>query len=612
MRYTKIIVSVLFFISLAFVGCTDEQVLDNETIEETNISSTRAVEITDYYWYQGKKIGLKKNESKKFILFRQEDVMKLNANFANFKFTDSPSEVKISPKVQNSKATTLGSSLMWASIETSESLMKYSEILYEAPYFITEDGYELGISHLFYVKLNAKEDVEELTKMAADFNVEIIGNNEYMPLWYTLGCTKSSKGNALELANIFYESNSFADAHPDLMTAIITSCVNDTHFNSQWNLLNTGQNNGTFGLDIRYCGTRSITSGSNGIIVAVIDHGIQLNHPDMNVHPISYDTETGTSPSIVRGNHGTACGGIIGAVSNNNLGVAGIASNSPLMSISNNLISAPDYNQKVADGFNFARTNGASVISNSWFSSTPQAILTDAIQNAISNGRNGRGCVVVFATGNDNSAVRYPANAIPDIIAVGAMSPCGERKSPTSCDGESWWGSNFGTTLDIVAPGVFIPTTDRTGSAGYSSGDYFLTFNGTSSACPHVAATAALILSENPLLTQRQVADIIESTAQKVGNYSYSSTSGRPNGTWNQEMGYGLLNTFAAVAKVKSETLSFSNQSIYSNLFAGKWNVVANNVSVSNNAHLTLNFGEQITINPPFTVNIGSQLSIYR
>lgn len=470
----------------------------------------------------------------------------------------------------------------------------------------------MGISHLFYVKLNAKEDVEELTKMAADFNVEIIGNNEYMPLWYTLGCTKSSKGNALELANIFYESNSFADAHPDLMTAIITSCVNDTHFNSQWNLLNTGQNNGTFGLDIRYCGTRSITSGSNGIIVAVIDHGIQLNHPDMNVHPISYDTETGTSPSIVRGNHGTACGGIIGAVSNNNLGVAGIASNSPLMSISNNLISAPDYNQKVADGFNFATTNGASVISNSWFSPTPQAILTDAIQNAISNGRNGRGCVVVFATGNDNSAVRYPANAIPDIIAVGAMSPCGERKSPTSCDGESWWGSNFGTTLDIVAPGVFIPTTDRTGSAGYSSGDYFLTFNGTSSACPHVAATAALILSENPLLTQRQVADIIESTAQKVGNYSYSSTSGRPNGTWNQEMGYGLLNTFAAVAKVKSETLSFSNQSIYSNLFAGKWNVVANNVSVSNNAHLTLNFGEQITINPPFTVNIGSQLSIYR
>ncbi len=446
MRYTKIIVSVLFFISLAFVGCIDEQVLDNETIEETNISSTRAVEITDYYWYQGKKIGLNKNENKKFILFRQEDVMKLNANFANFKFTDSPSEVKISPKVKNSKATTLGSSLMWASIETSESLMKYSEILYEAPYFTTENGYELGLSHLFYVKLKAEEDIDILTEMATKLNVEIIGNNEYMPLWYTLGCTKSSKGNALELANIFYESKSFADAHPDLMTTIITSCVNDTHFNSQWNLLNTGQNNGTLGLDIRYCGTRSITSGSNGIIVAVIDHGIQLNHPDLNIHPISYDTETGTSPSTVRGSQ------IIGAKSNNNLGVAGIAPNSPLMSISNNLMISPDYNQKVADGFNFARINGASVISNSWFSPTLQAILTDAIQNAISNGRNGRGCVVVFATGNDNSTVRYPANAIPDIIAVGAMSPCGERKSPSSCDGEGW-GNNFGTTLDIVAPG---------------------------------------------------------------------------------------------------------------------------------------------------------------
>ncbi|RRD88055.1 peptidase S8 [Bacteroides heparinolyticus] len=614
MKYAKNIAFVLFVIPLIFIGCSDEdeQVQNNEIISEAANSSTRAGEATDYYWYQGQKIGLNKNDSKKFILFKQESRMKLSTNLANLKFPDSFSEVKMSSKIKRSKASASSvSSLMWASVETSESLLKNSEILYEAPYFTTGDGYELGLSHLLYVKLKSEKDVEQLTKMANKFNVELIGNNEYMPLWYTLGCTKSSKGNALEIANIFYETGLFAEAQPDLMTAIIASCVNDTHFNSQWNLLNTGQNNGIFGSDIRYCGTRSITSGSNNIIVAVIDHGIQLNHPDLNIHPISYDTEIGSSPSIVRGSHGTACGGIIGALSNNNLGVAGIAPNSPLMSISNNLIASPDYNQKVADGFNFAWSNGASVISNSWFSPTPQAILTDAIQNAISNGRNGRGCVVVFATGNHNSSVRYPANAIPDILAVGAMSPCEERKNPNSCDGENW-GSNFGTTLDIVAPGVLIPTTDRTGNAGYSSGDYILNFNGTSSACPHVAATAALILSENPLLTQKQVADIIESTAQKVGNYSYSSTNGRPNGTWHQEMGYGLLNTFAAVAKVKSETLNFSNQNLYSSLFTGKWNVVANNVNVSNNAHLTLNFGEQITINPPFTVNAGSQLSIYR
>lgn len=95
------------------------------------------------------------------------------------------------------------------------------------------------------------------------------------------------------------------------------------------------------------------------------------------------------------------------------------------------------------------------------------------------------------------------------------MSPCGERKSPSSCDGETW-GSNFGTTLDIVVPGIFIPTTDRTGSAGYVSGDYYMSFGGTSAACPHVAATAALILSENPLLTQNKSQTSLKAQRKKL------------------------------------------------------------------------------------------------
>jgi len=611
MKRILIKISIILSTLLVLFSCSDEQFDDTENSTETNTVQSRSISTTDYYWYRGEKVGINKIEEKKFILFKASDEAKVKEAKGDLKIIGQPSIVELSAKINRKSAQKEVETLMWASILSSQALISNDAIIYEAPYFRTTDGYEMGLSHLFYVKLKKKEDIDILSKLAGENNVEIVGNNEYMPMWYTLSCNKNSNGNSLEIANQLYETGLFEEAYPDLVVGIVSTCVNDTHFNSQWNLLNTGQNNGIVGIDIRYCGARSITSGSNSIVVAVIDHGIQLNHPDLNIHPVSYDTETSTSPSVVRGSHGTACGGIIGALSNNNLGVAGIASNSPLMSISNNLIATPDYNQKVADGFNFAWTNGASVISNSWYSPTPQAVLTDAIQNAITNGRNGKGCVVVFATGNSNSTVSYPANAIADILAVGAISPCGERKSPNSCDGESW-GSNFGTTLDIVAPGVFIPTTDRTGSAGYSSGDYYLTFNGTSSACPHVAATAALILSENPLLTQKQVADIIETTAQKVGNYNYSTTSGRPNGTWHQEMGYGLLNTFAAVAKVKSEALSFSNQSINSNLFAGKWNVIADNVNVSNNAHLTLNFGEQITINPPFTVNVGSQLSIYR
>ena len=150
------------------------------------------------------------------------------------------------------------------------------------------------------------------------------------------------------------------------------------------------------------------------------------------------------------------------------------------------------------------------------------------------------------------------------------MSPCGERKNPSSCDGEYWWGSNYGTEQDVVAPGVLVSTTDRQGSLGYNTNgienygntDYTNAFNGTSSACPHVAGVVALILSLNSTLTAQEVNDIIEQSARKVRTdlYNYATTGTRPNGTWNNEMGYGLVDAFEAVklAQACSNFLSLS------------------------------------------------------
>lgn len=127
--------------------------------------------------------------------------------------------------------------------------------------------------------------------------------------------------------------------------------------------------------------------------------------------------------------------------------------------------------------------------------------------------------------------------------------------------------------MDIVAPGVLVPTTDRQANVGYNpyihihtnlggnkrasdytDQDYTVWFDGTSAAAPHIAGVAALMLSANPNLTGKQVVDIIEGTAQKVrqgtgaGYYNYATTSGRPNGTWNNEMGYGLVDAYEAVS----------------------------------------------------------------
>lgn len=474
---------------------------------------------------------------------------------------------------------------------------------------------KLGISNNFYVKLYKKDDIGLLTDLAKKYSLQVLGYNEFMPLWYTLSCSKQTPYNTIEISNIFYESMLFESSEPEFLYHDLAA-TNDPFFSSQWGLKNTGQYSGTSGIDINAEEAWGITTGSSSIKVAIFDHGFEMNHPDLqnNVYGTGYDATTGTSPALVRGSHGTACTGIVGAQQNNSIGVSGVAPSTSLMSISISLYLS-DTPQQLANGFNWAWQNGADVISNSWGGYAPSTIIEDAIENTISNGRNGKGTVVVFAAGNsDDTNIIYPGVSNPDIIVVGAVNPRGERKSKYTYDQESWWGSCYGTQLDIVAPGVFIPTTDRQGVNGYNTssgtdGDYFLNFNGTSSACPHVAGLAALILSRDPSFTATQVRDLIESTAQKVGGYSYQTTSGRPNGTWNYEMGYGLIDSYAAVTAV-CPTVNFFYQTVTSNTTVTGCTVNLQNVTVQNGANLLVDAERNVFINGPFEVQSGSTLDI--
>src|SRR5690606_16189220 len=150
----------------------------------------------------------------------------------------------------------------------------------------------------------------------------------------------------------------------------------------------------------------------------------------------------------------------------------------------------------IDNGINWAWLNGADIISNAYCINIYDRMIETAIVNALNNGCNGKVCVIVYRSGNIEYLItEFLANIYDRIIVVGAMSPCGERANPSSCDGQTGWGSSYGQKLDVVAPGVYIPTTELSGNAGWNPGDYDLDFLGTSAAAPHIAAVAGLILS---------------------------------------------------------------------------------------------------------------------
>lgn len=398
----------------------------------------------------------------------------------------------------------------------------------------------IPISDIFYVKLHKSSDLSQLQQTANQKNVSIVHQNSFMSLWYKLKLNTNNNKSSLQVCNEFYETGKFADVDPAFMFNFDNSCSNDSDFGSLWGLNNTNNSN----IDINICDAWSISEG-NGINVAVLDQGVDKTHNDLkdNISSLSFDTQNGTSPSVFTNgrNHGTHVAGTIGAEKDNNLQIVGVAPQSEIMSISHTLSITPNISEELANGINWAWQNGAHIINNSWgdqggqfFDQLHSALLEDAINNALNNGRNGLGTILVFASGNQSPAIDYPANSNPNIITVGAITSSSNRSN----------FSGFGNELDVVAPGSSILSTiPNQGTASW---------NGTSMAAPHVAGVAALILSVNPNLSVQDVNDIIESTAQKVGNYNYSNNSNRPNGTWNNEMGYGLVDAYAAVQMAQS------------------------------------------------------------
>lgn len=240
------------------------------------------------------------------------------------------------------------------------------------------------------------------------------------------------------------------------------------------------------------------STGDPGVVIAIVDTGVQLNHPDLSSKIVpGYDFVNGDTSADDDEGHGTHCAGIAAAATNNGVGIAGVGYQCKIMPVKVLDSQGSGTYANVAAGITWAADNGAKVISLSLGGPSASATLQSAINYAWN-----RGVVVVAAAGNSNtSAPSYPAY-YDNAIAVGSTDQTDQR-SPFS---------NFGSWVDVAAPGSQIYST-------YVGGGY-QTLSGTSMACPAVAGLAGLAWSlGGGGITHSGVRNAIESTCDNVGNW---------------------------------------------------------------------------------------------
>ena len=308
--------------------------------------------------------------------------------------------------------------------------------------------------------------------------------------------------------------------------SLVMGLPTDTLFSSQWHLHDAS------GWDIRVVPVWEDYDGS-GVSVSVYDQGVDTAHTDLDgnidlANQRSAVTKATDGAPVDSGdNHGTAVAGLI-AAERNGVGVVGVAYASTIVPIYDPLSgSTADLSARLTYGYQHA--SNFDVSNHSWgfgnafyysanaafidnFKEAPSAAAGAALETAVATGRSGLGTVFVQSAGNghqvgDNVNL-HSYQASRHTVTVAA----------TEQDGSITSYSTHGAAVLVAAPGSpssgTIVTTDRTGSAGYSSTDYTASFNGTSAAAPIVSGVVALMLDANPELGWRDVQEILAYSAR--------------------------------------------------------------------------------------------------
>lgn len=319
----------------------------------------------------------------------------------------------------------------------------------------------------------------------------------------------------------------------------------DPDFGWQWGFRNTGQPpfTGTPGMDANVLPAWNITTGDSSTILAVLDTGIALNHPDFAGRIIPGKNFVDPTKDVADDyGHGTNVSSVAAATGGNGTGIAGLNWKCRILPL------------KILDGHNsglyswwasafiYAADQGADVINISAGGSGRSQALADAVAYA-----QAQGVIVVACMMNTNNETPYYPAAYPDVIAVGAIDPQGARVVPFCYSATT--GSNYGSHIAFVAPGNYI--------LGLNYQDFTQTsyWCGTSQATPFVSGLVTLMFAINPALTYQQAYSALKAGARDgIG----PATEDAPG--WDKYFGWGLIDAYRSLLAVPSAPSTYFPQ----------------------------------------------------
>lgn len=420
----------------------------------------------------------------------------------------------------------------------------------------------------FFVKFDNEAQSSACQAILEGYGLTIKRELGYARNAYFVSAPENTGLAIFDIAFRLLNEESVELCHPELVREIRQRQA----FPQQWHLKPTTINGQAINADANVEAAWPLSNGT-GTTIAIIDDGMDLEHEEFRtagkiVAPRDVTRQTNDPRPGNRDNHGTACAGV--ACANGSVGASGVAPGARLMPIR---LASGLGSQAEADAFVWAAQNGADVISCSW--GPPDGVWynpNDPVHNqvvplpdstrlamdfAVNQGRNGKGCVILFAAGNGNESVDNDGYASYEKVMAVAACNDSSVKSAYSDFGKAVWcafPSNDGRPSKT--PGIW--TTDRSGRVGYNpgnanqgdaAGNYTNSFGGTSSACPGAAGVAALIIARNPNLRWDQVRQIIKQSCDRIdqpgGNYDASGRS--------PFYGYGRMNARKAVELAQPE-----------------------------------------------------------